>query len=210
MELCRLCGAEKSPQDLVIKLSDKIQDNIYFKEFVEYYCQFVLDSNLCLPQQVCRICRNQVVKFSEFSYLVEKQQEKFDVKPTIVEDEPEVKKVKIDETINNNSDETKLDTVINSEVPTVSDEVPVTNDETKAETENPKPRLRERRKSVFFLQSIESLLTSEKVSWLIASSKCINIYFSSTFRHSGETWKKSRKSSAENRRKSLKCTRKLR
>lgn len=185
MELCRLCGCEKSSEDLVIALSEEIQI-ITFREFVEFYCRISLDASKNLPQRVCRSCKMNVVNFSEFSYLVEKQQEKFDIKPNIAEIfiEPEVKKQKIEETTNINN-EMKLDTA-DSEVPVKNaDEASVLFFEVvenKAETENPKPmsRLRERRKSVLFLQSIESLLANDKVSCLdFTSSDCVtNLIFS--------------------------------
>lgn len=97
--ICRLCGSEKSAQNLVISLDEKIQD-ITFKEFVEFYCQVTLDKSLYLPQKVCRDCKVQVVNFSEFSFIVEERQKLFDVKPKLVESSEklvEVKRQKLDD-----------------------------------------------------------------------------------------------------------------
>lgn len=72
-QICRLCGSEKSSDELVISLQKEI-GIITFKEFIEFYCRITLDSDPDLPQTVCISCRNSLSQFSEFSYLVEQQQ----------------------------------------------------------------------------------------------------------------------------------------
>lgn len=81
MNICRLCGCEKSSDELVISLQEDI-GSISFKEFVEYYCRITLELSVRLPTKVCLSCKSSLVKFSEFSYSVEKQQLKFENKET--------------------------------------------------------------------------------------------------------------------------------
>lgn len=105
MAICRLCGAEKSPDELVISLLQSIQ-TITFQEFVEYYCRFTLDPDLELPQQVCKSCKIIVENFIQFSYAVEQQQlvivknkkERAENEKTLqCANEPETKKAKLDQ-----------------------------------------------------------------------------------------------------------------
>ena len=109
--------------------------------------------------QVCSICKQQVVKFSEFSHIVEEQQKFFDVKPKIdiacIEEhdvaEPEAKKLKTDHT----TEFSDSDNVTDYE--TVQEEI-------KHETSRPS-QLNVRRKSVTIQQST----STEKVSKLITT-----------------------------------------
>jgi Zinc-finger associated domain (zf-AD) len=172
MEVCRLCGAEKKPQDLVISLSEEIQI-ITFREFVEYYCRIELDQALNLPQKVCQSCKNSVVKFAEFSYIVDEQQKMFDIKPKLIElEEPEEKKPKIDESeafaeyagSNNNNINMESDPL--AVLAEGSDKKSELLTE-KLETENGNAkhsRLHLRRKSVLCRQSVESSLSNDRVS----------------------------------------------
>lgn len=88
MSLCRLCGEEKHPEDLVVSLADDIGMEVTFKSFVEFYCRFELDSDTNLPQKICKICKEKVCDFSLFTYIVEEQQIVFhNKKPKIVSNE---------------------------------------------------------------------------------------------------------------------------
>lgn len=66
---CRLCGLEKSDEELVKSLSDNvgiITFNLTFKELFEYYSRIELDNNFELPQKICKSCKNFFEKYVEF------------------------------------------------------------------------------------------------------------------------------------------------
>jgi Zinc-finger associated domain (zf-AD) len=67
MSVCRLCGEERSPLDLVVELNDKTSGDWSYIELIEYHARVTLETNKLLPQGICDECRLQVDKFVEFS-----------------------------------------------------------------------------------------------------------------------------------------------
>lgn len=87
MSLCRLCLIEKTPEELIISLTDDIGSVITFKQFVEFYCHFVLDTDPELPQKICTVCRDEICKFAQFCHTVEEKQLLFNRKSSIASTE---------------------------------------------------------------------------------------------------------------------------
>lgn len=87
MNLCRLCGEEKSPLDFNIELSDKTKSNWVFRDLIEHHSRVTLNNSKLLPQSVCEECRTQIDSFAEFSARLEQVQNSFElieaeIKPT--------------------------------------------------------------------------------------------------------------------------------
>lgn len=77
MEVCRICGIEKSAEKLKNSLLDQIEKDgfiVNYREFFEYICQVSIDSSLDLPQKFCCSCKFKIENFAEFSSLVEQYQ----------------------------------------------------------------------------------------------------------------------------------------
>lgn len=89
MMLCRLCGNEKTEEQLVISLLDPT-NILTFKEFVEYYCQISLDPCTSLPQKVCKSCKVSIDRFAAFSCKVIEAQKTLRKDP-VIEPEQETK-----------------------------------------------------------------------------------------------------------------------
>ena len=67
MNLCRLCGEEKSPLDFNIELNDTTSNSWSYRELIEHHSRVTLKTNKLLPQSICEECRAQVDGFAEFS-----------------------------------------------------------------------------------------------------------------------------------------------
>lgn len=78
MNLCRLCGEEKSPLDFSIELNDITSANWSYRDLIELHTRVSLKANKLLPQSICEDCRALIDRFVEFSRQVEKVQEGFD------------------------------------------------------------------------------------------------------------------------------------
>lgn len=159
MPLCRLCGNDKSSDELVISLLEELKC-ITFKDLVEYYCRFTFDPDPDLPQLICRACKETVVKFSELSYTGEINQALFEKNESSVDSEkirePEAKKLKFDDAKN----DTVLEEIISEE------KWPESEDEDKQEPEEEivakKPKLGVVRKSM--RARTESIYVKQKAS----------------------------------------------
>lgn len=79
MNVCRLCGEEKSSLDFNVELNDQTVSNWTYRELVEHHTRVALKSNKLLPQGVCEECRTQVDSFAEFSNNLQAIQNTFDV-----------------------------------------------------------------------------------------------------------------------------------
>lgn len=78
MNLCRLCGEEKSPLDLSIELSDRTSSNWSYRDLIEHHTRVSLKTSKLLPQSICEDCRAQVDGFVEFSSKIQEVQGRFD------------------------------------------------------------------------------------------------------------------------------------
>jgi Zinc-finger associated domain (zf-AD) len=78
MSVCRSCGEEKSPLDLVVELSDKTRDNCSYTDLIEYHARVTLKTNKLLPQGICEDCREQIDKFVTFSARIQSVQDIFE------------------------------------------------------------------------------------------------------------------------------------
>ena len=67
MNLCRLCGEEKSPLDFNIELNDTTSNSWSYRELIEHHSRVTLKTNKLLPQSICEECRAQVDGFADFS-----------------------------------------------------------------------------------------------------------------------------------------------
>jgi hypothetical protein len=74
MNLCRLCGEEKSPLDLRIELNDRTNSNWSYRDLIEHHSRVSLKANKLLPQSICEECRVQVYGFVEFSSKIQEVQ----------------------------------------------------------------------------------------------------------------------------------------
>jgi Zinc-finger associated domain (zf-AD) len=79
MNVCRLCGDEKSPLDFNVELNDQTASNWSYRELVEHHTRVALKTNKLLPQGVCEECRIQVDSFAEFSNKLQALQNTFDI-----------------------------------------------------------------------------------------------------------------------------------
>jgi Zinc-finger associated domain (zf-AD) len=77
MNLCRLCGEEKSPLDFSVELNDITSANCY-RDLIELHTRVSLKANKLLPQSICEECRALIDGFVEFSDKILKVQEGFD------------------------------------------------------------------------------------------------------------------------------------
>lgn len=140
MEICRLCCVEKSDEELVTSLSDKI-GIITFKDLFEYFSRCTLEVGDALPQRVCRTCKLSLVKFSEFVYIVEQNQlERFKPVVDLNQEQPSIEP-DVNENFQDGKDakKQKLDD-------SLLEELPVAPETTSAVTRTEK---RERRISIF-------------------------------------------------------------
>ena len=80
MNLCRLCGEEKSPLDFIVELSDKTNWNWTYRDLIEHHTRVSLKTNKLLPQSICEECRVYVDGFAEFSSRLQAVQNSFDSK----------------------------------------------------------------------------------------------------------------------------------
>lgn len=78
MNLCRLCGEEKSPLDLSIELKDRANEHWSYRELIEYHTRVSLKGDKLLPQSICEECQVKVDGFVEFSSKIEAVQGRFD------------------------------------------------------------------------------------------------------------------------------------
>jgi Zinc-finger associated domain (zf-AD) len=88
MNLCRLCGEEKSPLELSVELNDITSANWSYRDLIELHTRVSLKANKLLPQSICEECRALIDRFVEFSSHIQKVQEGFD------EEQLEVSEVK--------------------------------------------------------------------------------------------------------------------
>ncbi|CRL05999.1 CLUMA_CG018952, isoform B [Clunio marinus] len=79
MNLCRLCGEEKSPLDFHIELEDQVNQTWSYRDLIEYHTRVSLNCYKLLPQSICEECREHVEKFAEFSKKVHEIQNNYDV-----------------------------------------------------------------------------------------------------------------------------------
>lgn len=79
MNVCRLCGEQKSPLDFHIELADKTSANWSYRELIEYHTRVPIKSNKLLPQSVCEECRIEIDGFADFSLKLQSIQSSFDV-----------------------------------------------------------------------------------------------------------------------------------
>lgn len=79
MNVCRLCGEERSSLDFNVELSDLNASDWSYKELIEYHTRILLEPNKLLPQGVCEDCRQLVDSFQEFSRKLQKIQTRFEV-----------------------------------------------------------------------------------------------------------------------------------
>lgn len=79
MNLCRMCGEEKSPLDFNIELNDKTDSNWTYRELIEHHTRVFLNTSKLLPQSVCEDCRATVEGFAEFSSKLQAVQNTFNV-----------------------------------------------------------------------------------------------------------------------------------
>lgn len=79
MNLCRLCGKEKSPLDFIVELGDKTWLNWSYRELIEYHTRVSIKTNKLLPQSVCEDCRIEVDEFAKFSRDIQIVQGRFEV-----------------------------------------------------------------------------------------------------------------------------------
>lgn len=79
MNLCRMCGEEKSPLDFNIELNDKTDSNWTYRELIEHHTRVFLNTSKLLPQSVCEECRATVEGFAEFSSKLQAIQNTFNV-----------------------------------------------------------------------------------------------------------------------------------
>jgi hypothetical protein len=77
MNLCRLCGDEKSPLDFSVELTDRTSSDWSYRDLIEHHTRVPLKSSKLLPQSVCDECRLKVDGFVEFSSKIQKTQENF-------------------------------------------------------------------------------------------------------------------------------------
>lgn len=87
MNLCRICGEERSPLDFNVELSDKTSTNWTYRELIEHHTRVSIKINKLLPQNICEECRSHIDAFSEFSHKLQAVQDSFE----IVDDSPEMK-----------------------------------------------------------------------------------------------------------------------
>lgn len=78
MNLCRLCGEEKSPLDLSIELNDRTNRQSSYRELIEHHTRVSLKVDKLLPQSICEECQAKVDGFVEFSSKIEEVQGRFD------------------------------------------------------------------------------------------------------------------------------------
>lgn len=70
MNLCRLCGEEKSPLDFSIELNDRngrTDSSWIYKELIEHHTRVSIKPNKLLPQLICEDCRGIIDRFADFS-----------------------------------------------------------------------------------------------------------------------------------------------
>lgn len=67
MNLCRLCGEEKSSLDFIVELNDNSISNWSYRDLIEYHSRVVLKKSKLLPQTVCEECRRAIDDFAKFS-----------------------------------------------------------------------------------------------------------------------------------------------
>ena len=90
MNLCRVCGEEKSPLDFNIELSDKTSCNWTYRDLIEHHTRVSLKTNKLLPQSVCEECRGCIDGFAKFSSKMQAVQHTFDIENDDL-DRPEMK-----------------------------------------------------------------------------------------------------------------------
>jgi hypothetical protein len=78
MNLCRLCGDEKSPLDFSVELNDKTSSDWSYRDLIEHHTRVPLKSSKLLPQGVCDECKLKVDGFAEFSSKVQRVQDKLE------------------------------------------------------------------------------------------------------------------------------------
>lgn len=78
MNICRLCGATKSPLDLNTELNDRTLANWSYFDLIEYHSRITLKTNKLLPQSICEECKALIDRFYEFSQNLNSVQERFE------------------------------------------------------------------------------------------------------------------------------------
>lgn len=86
MNVCRLCGEEKSSLDFNVELSDQTTSNWSYRELIEHHTRVSLRTSKLLPQSICEECRVLVDRFAEFSHKVEAAQDTFTIEDELDED----------------------------------------------------------------------------------------------------------------------------
>lgn len=114
---CRLCGQQKSLNELLITLQSESQ-NLKFLNLVEYFCQVKLDPSKSLPQNVCRTCHLSLENFMVFCTKMEAFQQLLKQRTYVKKEESISKSVIVCTTIHNNAktvvkleDQPKIDNV---------------------------------------------------------------------------------------------------
>lgn len=120
MPLCRLCVIDKNSDELVISLKEqvkKLELNITFAEYVEYYCQLSLNPNPELSQVICQSCKSFVENFADFSYKIEQNQK------YLVENLRAAKQLNKRNIQQQNSNSTIVNTVVNGSQVEIKQEI---------------------------------------------------------------------------------------
>lgn len=86
MNLCRLCGEEKSPLDFNVELNDRTSSSWSYRELIEHHTRVELKTNKLLPQSICEECRGSIDGFAEFTQKLQAVQETLDVGEEKVDD----------------------------------------------------------------------------------------------------------------------------
>lgn len=119
MNLCRLCGEEKSSLDFNIELKDKTSSSWSYRELIEHHTRVSLPTNKLLPQCICEECRGKIDDFAEFSKQLEAIQNTFEFKDEEQLDPPEFKEcfVELDEVFSGANESDKEDELFDCDVP---------------------------------------------------------------------------------------------